>query len=257
MLDSIPKLRIPLSVSMIALLIIGWLCLIRPTVATAQSPASTDDRIKALERERDELKKRNGVLELRLKQLQATVDKQVTEALELFPSDQAAASPPTPHPPAEPPSGAAPATPPANSSGTPYWRQTWPVYPRFGGLPPALQSPVDVIGLAVAYQDALNEVQKARRTKDSKVSRSPGDLDPAERKVRLLRSITMTLRDQATAEVDRVRKLAAVHAVPVVDLRNLDAKMKILDLILAQDPDAGPMPTERPNEQPSKPAKVE
>jgi hypothetical protein len=69
--------------------------------------------------------------------------------------------------------------------------------------------------------------------------------------VRLLRSITMTLRDQAAAEVDRVRKLAAIHAVPVVDLRNLDAKMKILDLILAQDPDAGPMSTQSTNEKPA------
>jgi hypothetical protein len=257
MLDSIPKRRCPLPVSTIAILIICPLCLLRATLATAQSAASTDDRIKTLERERDELKKRNGVLELRLKQLQATVDKEVAEALGRSSSDQAVVAPPTPHPPAEAASGAPPAAPATSSSGPPYWRPSWPTYPRFAGLPPALQSPVDVIGLAVAYQDAISEAQKSRPAKDSKESRSSADLDRAERKVRLLRSITMTLRDQAAAEIDRVRKLAAVHAVPVVDIRNLDAKMKILDLILAQDPDAGPMPTERPNEQPSKPAKVQ
>jgi hypothetical protein len=113
-----------------------------------------------------------------------------------------------------------------------------------------------VIGLAVAYQDALGAVQKARQGKDAKEAAASGDLDPTERKVRLLRSITMTLRDQAAAEVDRVRKLAAVHAVPVIDLRNLDAKMKILDLILAQDPDAGPMPTEAASAKPAAPAKA-
>jgi hypothetical protein len=103
----------------------------------------------------------------------------------------------------------------------------------------------------VAYQDAISEAQKSRPAKDSKESRSSADLDRAERKVRLLRSITMTLRDQAAAEIDRVRKLAAVHAVPVVDIRNLDAKMKILDLILAQDPDAGPMSPQSTNEKPA------
>jgi hypothetical protein len=251
MLDTIRKLRIIARVPTIALLMGFSLCVVRPTVVTAQSTASTDPRLKALERERDELKQRNGVLELRLKQLQATVDKQVTEALGPSSGDQASAAPPTPHPPAELPSGAAPAAPPTNPFGTPYWRQTWPAYPRFAGLPPALQSPVDVIGLAVAYQDALGAVQKARQGKDAKEAAASGDLDPTERKVRLLRSITMTLRDQAAAEVDRVRKLAAIHAVPVVDLHNLDAKMKILDLILAQDPDAGPMSPQSTNEKPA------
>jgi hypothetical protein len=269
MLATIRKLRTTTPIPALALLIVVSLCLARPTVATAQSTASTDARLKALERERDELKQRNGVLELRLKQLQATVDKQVTEALAPFSGDQAAAAPPTPHPPDEPPSGAAPVATQTNSFGTPYWRQTWPAYPRFGGPPPALQSPIDVVGLAIAYQDALSELQKARRGKDAKEAAAAANLDPAERKVRLLRSITMTLRDQAAAEVDRVRKLAAIHAVPVVDLRNLDAKMKILDLILAQDPDAGPMSTqsthEKPatseksstGEKPSKPAKAD
>jgi hypothetical protein len=251
MLDTIRKLRIIIPVPAVALLLGVSLCVARPAVVAAQSAPSTDARLKALERERDELKQRNGVLELRLKQLQATVDRQVTEALGPSSGDQAAATPPIPHPPGEPPSGAAPAAPQTNPFGTPYWRQTWPAYPRFAALPPALQSPVDVIGLAVAYQDALGEVQKARRGKDAKETAASADLDPPERKVRLLRSITMTLRDQAAAEVDRVRKLAAIHAVPVVDLRNLDAKMKILDLIMAQDPDAGPMPTQPTNEKPA------
>jgi hypothetical protein len=150
MLATIRKLRTTTPVSALALLMGVSLSLARPIVATAQSTASTDARLKALERERDELKQRNGVLELRLKQLQATVDKQVTEALGPSSGNQAAAAPPTPHPPGEPPSGAAPAATQTNSFGTPYWRQTWPAYPRFAGLPPALQSPIDVVGLAVA-----------------------------------------------------------------------------------------------------------
>ncbi len=236
-------------------LLLVVISIVRPAPATAQNAATPEERLKAVERERDELKKRNGVLELRLKQLQATVNQDVTEALR--PSrEEVSAAPPTPHPPAETATGAGSTAPATNSVGTPYWRQTWPASPRFAGLPPALQSPVDVIGLAVAYQDALGEVQKTRRGKDSKDSASVADVAPAERKVRLLRSITMTLRDQAAAEVDRVRKLAAVHAVPVIDLRNLDAKIKILDLILAQDPDAGPMPAESAIAKPAGPAKA-
>jgi hypothetical protein len=254
MFNNIRMLRITAPASTTALLFVVASSLVRPMPVTAQSAATSEERLKAVERERDELKKRNGVLELRLKQLQATVNKEVTEALRPL-REEATAVPPTPHPPAETATGAGPAT-AATNSGTPYWRQTWPTSPRFAGLPPALQSPVDVIGLAVAYQDALGELQKTRRTKDSKQSGSAADVDPAERKVRLLRSITMTLRDQAAAEVDRVRKLAAVHAVPVIDLRNLDAKMKILDLILAQDPDAGPMPTEAASAKPAAPAKA-
>jgi hypothetical protein len=256
MLHDIQRLRFAAAGSSPVLFIVVSLCLVRPMPVMAQNAATTEERLKAVERERDELKKRNGVLELRLKQLQATVNKEVTEALQPA-REELTAAPPTPHPPPESPAGSVPATPAATSIGIPYWRATAAVYPRFAGIPPALQSPVDVIGLAVAYQDALGEFQKTRRPKESKEGRSIGDVDPAERKVRLLRSITMTLRDQAAAEVDRVRKLAAVHAVPVVDLRNLDAKMKILDLILAQDPDAGPMPAQSASEKPTKPVKTE
>ncbi len=256
MLHNVHKRRFRVTGSWFAFLFVASSCFVRPVPVRAQSAATTDERLKAVERERDELKKRNGVLELRLKQLQATVNKEISDALRPA-QDELVAAPPTPHPPPESPAGTAPTTPATNSTGIPYWRATAAVYPRFGGIPPALQSPVDVIGLAVAYQDALSEFQKTRRPKESKDGRSIGDVDPAERKVRLLRSITMTLRDQAAAEVDRVRKLAAVHAVPVVDLRNLDAKMKILDLILAQDPDAGPMPAQSTNEKPTRPVKTD
>ncbi|HEV7999948.1 MAG TPA: hypothetical protein VGP63_08720 [Planctomycetaceae bacterium] len=255
MFNNIRMLRITAPASTTALLFVVASSLVRPMPVTAQSAATSEERLKAVERERDELKQRNGVLELRLKQLQAIVNKEVTDALRPL-REEPSAAPPTPHPPSETATGAGPATPATNSAGTPYWRQTWPTSPRFAGLPPALQSPVDVIGLAVAYQDALGALQKTHRGKDAKDSASAADVDPAERKVRLLRSITMTLRDQAAAEVDRVRKLAAVHAVPVIDLRNLDAKMKILDLILAQDPDAGPMPTESASAKPAVPAKA-
>jgi hypothetical protein len=219
--------------------IVLFLCLVAPSLSTAQDAKPADDRIKALERERDELKKRNGILELRLKQLQATVNKQITEALEPSLGDGISAAPPVPQPPGESSSSAAPVTVPTNPLTPPYWRPVAPPYSRFPGIG-SLQSPVDVVGLAVAYQDALGEVQKSRRLRDAKENRPPAAPDPAESKVRLLRSITATLRDQVAGEVDRVRKLAAIHAVPVVDVRNLDARLKILDLILAQDPDAEP-----------------
>jgi hypothetical protein len=42
--------------------------------------------------------------------------------------------------------------------------------------------------------------------------------------------------------------LSAVHAIPTMDVRNLDAKLKILDLILASDPEAGPAATDSPTD---------
>jgi hypothetical protein len=54
-----------------------------------------------------------------------------------------------------------------------------------------------------------------------------------------------------------MHKLSAIHAVPSMDVRNLDTKLRILDLILASDPDAGPVSNEPAGEKPAAPAKAE
>jgi hypothetical protein len=210
----------------------------RARPAIAQSAPSADERIKALESERDELKKCNGVLELRLKQLQATVNKQITEALEGSPAGQATTQPPVPHPPGEPVSTAAPFSPPVSYLQTAPWRSLGPAYTRSAGVFSPLQSPLDLVSLAVAYQDAIGELQRVRQAKDSKESHPNVGVEAAESKVRLLRSMTKTMRDQLAEEVDRMHKLDAVHAVPIMDVHNLDAKLRIVDLILSHDPEA-------------------
>ena len=233
------------------------MCLVVPSLSTAQDAKSTDDRIKALECERDELKKRNGILELRLKQLQATVNQQVTDALGPNLVGQGNGPPPVPHPPGEPASSSAAVTPPINYFQAAPWRSIGPPFTRSAGIFSPLQSPVDLVSLSVAYQDALGELRRFRQAKTSKENRPSVDLESAEAKVRLLRSITKAVRDQLAEEVDRMHKLSAIHAVPSMDVRNLDTKLRILDLILSQDPDAGPVSGEPAGEKPAAPAKAE
>ena len=222
----------------LALLTVLSIGLVGPSMSLAQDAKSTDDRIKALERERDELKKRNGLLELRLKQLQATVNTQVSDALQHSGGGPGEA-PPLPHPPGEPPVTAAPVPSAIGSYQTSYWRPIGPPFTRSAGIFSPLQQPVDLVTLSVAYQDALGELRRARKSKETGMTASR-DVDSAESKVRLLRSITKAMRDQLSEEVDRMHKLGALHAVPAMDVRNLETKLRILDLILGQDPGAGP-----------------
>jgi hypothetical protein len=224
----------------------------RPLVGADQaaSRSSDDHRIKALQRERDELKQRNGLLELRLKQLQATVNKLINETLDTLPADQAGATPPVPHPPGEPPATDRPLTPTAYQLLQ--WRSVGPPFTRNAGLFSPLQQPLDVVNLAVAYQDALAELRRIRDPQPASSHTSKADLDSARNKVRLLRSITTTVRDELADEVDRMHKLSAVHAVPTMDVRNLDSKLKIINLILAEDPDASPTSNGSGAENPTK-----
>jgi hypothetical protein len=234
--------------------IFGTVIFGRAFPASAQNPATADERIKALEHERDELKKQNGLLELRLKQLQASVNKQVSEALGPNVAVQANATPPAPHPPGEPPVTTPPSVVPFNYLQAAPWR-TGPPFTRTAGLFSPLQSPVDLVSLAVGYQDALAQLRAARQKRDGK-DKETAEVQSAESKVRLLRSMTQALREQLAGEVDRMHKLSAIHAVPTMDVRNLDTKLQILDLILAQDPDAGPGSKETPADKTPTPAKA-
>jgi hypothetical protein len=207
----------------------------------AQSPVkeSLDERLKAVERERDELKKRNADLELRLKQLQATVDNLVHQALGEQPP-----APPTPLPP------------PATMFPR---RVPGPVFARFPPMFPPFRGTVDPVELAVAFSDALGEREAARPAFDTakqKPSTGNGGTRPdvdtatpaqwlkANRKVQLLRNIITTARQVAADEAERMRKLGAVHAVSVSEVRNAEARLKILDEILATDPEAPKTPAD-------------
>jgi hypothetical protein len=240
---------------------------IAQTVPTADR--ANDERLKTVERDRDELRVRNSELENRLRQLQATVDKLVSDAVRsphATPSADlpSSARPPEANPPDDQSTGAGTnksgpnptiASPPVTLPSAPAINPVDPLirrrpyYSPFGPITSPLQAPADLVSLAVAYQEALADHQKAAQSGEAK--RFWPNFSPTERKVRLLRSITTTIRDMVTDEVERIHKLAAVHAVPMMDVRNMETKLRILDLILAQDPDA-PSETKPPTEKPTK-----
>jgi cell division septum initiation protein DivIVA len=199
--------------------------------AQSAGEKSLEGKIAAIERERDDLKRRNADLEQRLKQLQGSVDNQVQQALGAAESNRAYSfSPP-------------PAAYGRRMAG-PFVGQFRPVFP-FGGLP-------DPVELAIAYSDALGEKEAARPALDAAkqkvdlgrggsatdVEAASARLSAAERKARLLRSIVKTSRAVAAEDVERMRKLGAVHAVSLVEVRNTEARLKILDEILSSDPEA-------------------
>jgi len=208
----------------------------------AQAPPekSGEERFKAVERERDELKKRNADLEARLRGLQTTVDKLVRDAV----GEQKNEAPPY--------WSAAPMIP---------QRPAPPFGPRFGPMMPPFQPPSSVVEMAVAFGDALGERDAAlvERPKQS-AEKGPGQkeadaasdhLKRAERKLEILRKIIATARDAAAADVERMHKLGAVHAVSTADVQYSEAKLKMLDMILAEDPNA-PKRSDNGKPQPGK-----
>lgn len=200
---------------------------------------SVDDRLKEVERERDDLKQRNADLEQRLKQLQATVDDQVHQAL---------GEPQGPRAFVPPPGGAF-----GRRFAGPFVSQFRPVFPSFGGMP-------DPVELAISYSDALGEKEAAkpalvaakqrvslgRGGTAADVDAASARLSAAERKLRLLRSIVTTARGVAADDVERMRKLGAVRAVSVAEVRNAEARLKFLDEILNSDPEAKSKPANPP-----------
>jgi hypothetical protein len=206
---------------------------------------SANEDLKAVERERDDLKIRNADLEMRLKQLQATVDNLVHQALGEKSVSPAFAAPPS--------AGMVP----RRFSG-PYVSQFRPIFPPFGGMP-------DPVELAVAFSDALGEKEVAKPALDEArqkvhlghgatsfdVDAASARLSRADRKVRLLRNIIANARAVAADQADRLGKLAKVRAVSVVEVRNAEARLKMLDDILATDPDAAKKPADLP--QPAEP----
>jgi hypothetical protein len=232
--------------SLLLLLAVTLFCA-RATSARAQDAAIPEDRIKALEHERDELKKRNSLLELRLRQLQTSIDRTVTETLDTATLDRTSAGPPVPHPPGEPAANGTPVPAAIGSFPVASWRSLGPSYSRVAGVFSPLQQPLDLVSLAVAYQDALGGLRRARAAKEFLPNRA-SDVESAAEKVRLMRSMTKAMREAMAEQVDQMHKLSAVHAIPTMDVRNLDAKLKILDLILASDPEAGPPSTDSPTD---------
>jgi hypothetical protein len=205
---------------------------VQSSAAPSAGGKSVEEKLKAVERERDDLKRRNAELEQRLKQVQASVDDQVHQAL---------AEPQSPRAYAFPPQG-------GNFSrrmSGPFVSQFRPMFPPFSGIP-------DPVELAISYSDALGEKDAARPALDAArqkvdlgrggtaldVDAASARLSAAQRKVRLLRNIVTTARRVAAEDFERMRKLGAVRAVSVAEVRNAEARLKILEDILAMDSDA-------------------
>jgi hypothetical protein len=210
---------------------------------------SANEKLDAVVRERDELKRRNAHLELRLKQLQTAVDGLVHQAL----SEQ-------------PPVSPSPLPPSAGVLPRPY---SGPIITRFRPIYPLFPGTMDPVELATAFGDALGEREAAKHVIDAAKQKGPaakghvvfdadaaaGQLLKAKRKVQLLRTIIMTARKVAAEEADRMRKLGAVHAVSVAEVRNAEARLTILDQILAADPEPPTPPAGPPASRETIPTK--
>jgi hypothetical protein len=225
-------------------------CFIFGSAPAGQAPADTrpaqglgeqsgSDQLQALQRERDELKKRNAELEARLKTLQATVDTIVRQAL------GQAVPPPIPMPPPEAPAGTAP-------------RRRIPFVGRFPPMFPPFPGTIDPVEMAIAFSDAVSEKETARSAADAAKSKKSSEnsgnaadtetpsarLAKANRKVELLRQIITTAREVAAGDVERLRKLNAAHAVTLAEIQSAEARLRIIDQILATDPEAPKPPTQ-------------
>lgn len=213
--------------------------------AQGTADKSLEDRLKAVERERDELKKRVAHLELTLKQLQSTVDGVSREAL------------------AEQSGGGTSVVP---TGGVVSRRPVGPYLTRLAPLLPPMQATPDVVALAVAFSDALGDKEAAKSMLEA-IKRKAGttpetlrqELDAnavqfqkAERKVRLLRQIVITMRDEAAAQVERMHRLGAMRAVASADVQYAEGRLKVIDLILAEDPENLPKPPAAGNPGPAK-----
>jgi len=214
-----------------------------PAQATAEK--GLENRLKAVERERDELKMRVAHLELTLKQLRSTVDGVAREAL----GEQSA--------------GGAAAVPPG---GVVTRRPVGLYFTRLAPLLPPMQATPDVVELAVAFCDALGDKETARSAMDAvnrKVGTTPetvrqeldanaAQFQKAERKVRLLRQIVTTMRDEAAAQVERMHRLGAMRAVASADVQYAEGRLKVLELILAEGTETLPKPPAAGNPGPAK-----
>jgi hypothetical protein len=127
------------------------------------------------------------------------------------------------------------------------------MFPPFNGMP-------DTVELAIAFSDAIGERDAAkplvaaarqklhlgRGGSNADVDQATAQLLKADRKVHLLRSIVKTARNVAADEAERTRKLGAVRAVSMADVRNANARLSMLDEILASDPEEPTKPTSIP-----------
>ena len=111
-----------------------------------------------------------------------------------------------------------------------------------GGSGKMAAGPLDLIGLATSYSDAVGEVELAKVRLASAGERSPTEeavqrvaLETAMRKAKLLRTIAEIALSGARAEYEDARKLSAKGFLPQSRMAESESKLKILDLILSSD----------------------
>jgi uncharacterized protein YlxW (UPF0749 family) len=205
--------------------------------AQAPQSGSAEERLKAVQEERDALRKQVDGLQARVSELQRTVDSLVRGV---------------------------PRTPP-NSVQEQIWRRMRAAQGENTPAPPEPQSqfgPVGIVprgiyqrpqpesvALSVAFADAAaetvrakSEFEAARRARpqggEQAVRPEASNLQAAEQKLRMLRKVLTTIRDDYASENDRIRKLTQAGAVPTAYLHDRELQVKQLDAILAEDPEA-------------------
>jgi hypothetical protein len=111
-----------------------------------------------------------------------------------------------------------------------------------GGAGKVSAGPLDLIGLATSYSDAVGEVQLAKVRLAAAGEKSSAEeavqrvaLETAMRKAKLLRTIAEIALDGARAEYEDARKLSAKGFLPQSRMAEAESKLKILELILSSD----------------------
>ncbi|HZN68608.1 MAG TPA: M56 family metallopeptidase [Tepidisphaeraceae bacterium] len=111
-----------------------------------------------------------------------------------------------------------------------------------GGSGKVSAGPLDLIGLATSFSDAVGEVQLAKVRLAAAGEKSPTEeavqrvaLETAMRKAKLLRTIAEIALAGARAEYEDARKLSAKGFLPQSQMAETESKLKILELILSSD----------------------
>jgi septal ring factor EnvC (AmiA/AmiB activator) len=205
----------------------------------AQAPqnGSLEQRLKTVETERDALRKEVDELQARVTELQRTIDsfrrgiprlppnsvqQQIWDRMHAAQSENAAAQPER-----QP--------------------QIGPTAIVHRSIYQRLQP--DLVSLAVPFSDAAaatvrakTELEAAKRERpqggEQAVRNETSDLRAAEQKLRVLRRMLVTLRDDYATENDRIRQLTQAGAVPTAYLHDRELQVKLLDALLAEDPEA-------------------
>ncbi len=109
----------------------------------------------------------------------------------------------------------------------------------------AAEGPTDLMRLAELVSNAVGELEQAKAALEDaqgNLNVAQARVKSAERKVRLLSRIAQSVHTVVAAQAKRLHELREKHAVPASAVEEIDSKLRIIDLILADVKTAGLQP---------------